>query len=102
MSYSFNDGTGNGSVSTIEGEQMTSGGIAVIQGDSGGPVITLPSTAGDVYAAGMIQGLVSPSSTGSACGPVYFAGSNECSRYVLFTSTRTIVNSISGAALVTG
>lgn len=101
-SVSFNDGTGNGNVSTIEGEQMTSGAIAVIQGDSGGPVIALSSTAGDVYAAGMIQAVAGTTSTGSACGSVYSAGGNLCGKYVLFASMRTIVNSISGAALVTG
>jgi hypothetical protein len=96
----FNDGFGT--FSTIEGVQQTSGGIAVIQGDSGGPVISLAGTVdGQVRAAGMIQGLIG-GTTGAACGPVFDAGGNLCSGTVLFSSMRTVVNSISGAALVTG
>ena len=98
---SFNDGYGT--FDTISGYQESSGNIAVIQGDSGGPVISLASTSsGQVRAAGMIQGEESPFMTGSACGPVYDAGSNECSRTVLFSSMRTIVNNLPGASLLTG
>lgn len=98
---SFNDGFGT--FSTIEGVQQTSGKIAVIQGDSGGPVISLANTSsGQVRAAGMIQGELSPFMTGSACGPVFDAGSNLCSKTVLFSSMRTVVNTISGASLLTG
>jgi hypothetical protein len=101
LRVSFNDGFG--SFLTIEGFQQTSGKIAAIQGDSGGPVISLANTSsGQVRAAGMIQGIVSPFMTGSACGPVFDAGSNKCSRTVLFSSMRTIVNNISGASLLTG
>ena len=101
LRVSFNDGFG--SFSTIEGVQQTSGKIAAIQGDSGGPVISLAGTSsGQVRAAGMIQAVVSPYMTGSACGPVYDDGSNLCSRTVLFSSMRTVVNTISGASLLTG
>jgi hypothetical protein len=102
LSVSFNDGFGT--FSTIEGIQQTSGAIAQIQGDSGGPVISLAGTSsGQVRAAGMIQGFfTSGSMTGAACGPVYDAGANRCSTNVLFSSMRTVVNSISGASLLTG
>jgi hypothetical protein len=93
---SFNDGFG--SFSTIHGTQQNSGQIASIQGDSGGPVLTLAG-AGRVHAAGMDQG----HDLGvSNCGSVHDLGSNTCGRGVFFTSMRTIVNSISGASLVTG
>lgn len=101
LRVSFNDGFGT--FSTIEGVQQSSGAIAVIQGDSGGPVISLAGTvSGQVRAAGMIQGEISPFMTGSACGPVFDAGSNKCSKTVLFSSMRTVVNTISGASLLTG
>lgn len=101
LRVSFNDGFGT--FLTIEGVQQTSGKIAVIQGDSGGPVISLASTSsGQVRAAGMIQGETSPFMTGAACGPVFDAGANECSKTVLFSSMRTVVDSISGASLLTG
>ncbi len=98
---SFNDGSG--SFSTIEGVQQSSGAIAQIQGDSGGPVISLASTSsGQVRAAGMIQGFLGAGMTGSACGAVYDAGGNKCSTNVLFSSMRTVVNGIPGASLRTG
>ena len=101
LRVSFNDGFGT--FSTIEGTQQSSGAIAAIQGDSGGPVISLANTqSGQVRAAGMIQGIESPFMTGSACGPVFDAGSNLCSKKVLFSSMRTIVNNLSGASLLTG
>ena len=96
---SFNDG--QGTFSTIEGVQQTSGKIAQIQGDSGGPVISLANTSsGQVRASGMIQGFLGTGSTGSACGPVYDAGSNRCTANVLFSSMRTVINNISGASLL--
>lgn len=101
LRVSFNDGFGT--FSTIEGVQQTSGKIAQIQGDSGGPVISLAGTSsGQVRAAGMIQGFLGSGMTGSACGPVFDAGSNKCSTNVLFSSMRTVVNSITGASLLTG
>jgi hypothetical protein len=100
LSVSFNDGFGT--FTTIQGVQQTSGAIAVIQGDSGGPVISLAGTVdGQVRAAGMIQGLIG-GTTGAACGRVFDGGGNLCSATVLFSSMRTIVNSISGATLLTG
>ena len=78
LTVSFNDGFG--AFSTLEGVQQTSGKIAQIQGDSGGPVISLASTSsGQVRAAGMIQGFLGSGMTGSACGPVFQGGSNRCS-----------------------
>lgn len=38
----------------------------------------------------------------AAWEPVYDAGSNECSRTVLFSSMRTIVSNLPGASLLTG
>lgn len=95
LSYSFNDGYGT--FSTIQGKQ-TAGSIAAMEGDSGGPVMSLVNTSsGQVRAAGMIQGgdVVSIN-----CGASYFAA--PCSSDVYFSSMRTIVNSISGASLRTG
>lgn len=101
LSVSFNDGYG--SFSTIQGVQQNSGAIANMQGDSGGPVISLTNTSsGQVRAAGMIQGFTGTGMTGSACGPAYDYGSNLCSTNVLFSSMRTVVNSISGGSLLTG
>jgi hypothetical protein len=98
----WNDGTGNGSVETIKGVERRSG-IAVIQGDSGGPVL-VPMGGGypsNIGAAGMIQAVDGTPMYGSSCGPVYDAGNNICTTAVLFTSMRTIVNGIPGASLVT-
>jgi hypothetical protein len=102
LSVSFNDGFG--AFSTIEGVQQAGGAIAQIQGDSGGPVISLTATgSGQVRAAGMIQGFFTAGSmTGAACGPVFDAGGNQCSTNVLFSSMRTVVNTIGGASLHTG
>lgn len=91
----FDDGYGG--FWTIHATQQTAGQIANIQGDSGGPVITLNGTG--VNAAGMIQGW---SDQVSNCGPVHDLGSNICGRGVYFTSMVTIVNSISGGALLVG
>lgn len=99
MKYAFNDG--DGSANNIMGTQQSIGKIAAIQGDSGGPVIYPHSGGTTVGAVGMIQGIVTPMKTGSACGSVRLGGANKCSINVLFTSTRTLVNSLSGASLVT-
>ena len=95
LSVSFNDGYGT--FSTIKADQ-TGGGIAAMEGDSGGPVMSLANTSsGQVRAAGMIQGgdVISIN-----CGASYFA--LACSSDVYFSSMRSIVNSISGASLRTG
>jgi hypothetical protein len=98
---SFNDGIST--FNSIEAYQQSSGAISSIQGDSGGPVISLAGTSsGQVRAAGMIQGFFGSGMTGSACGAVYDGGSNLCSRDVVFTSMRSIVNDLPGASLVTG
>ncbi len=76
-------------------------------GDSGGPVISLAGLpSGDVWAVGMIQAATGTLLSGSAkCGPAFDYGPssepNQCSATVLFTSMRTIVNSLSGASLLT-
>jgi hypothetical protein len=93
LSVLWNDGFGP--ISTIEAYQVD-GGVANVQGDSGGPVL---ATAGPglVHADGMIQAWVYQLSN---CGSVHDPG--ICGNGVLFTSMRTIVNSISGASLRTG
>ena len=97
-SYYWNDGYGW--FYTIEAQQQQGGNIAVIQGDSGGPVY-VGNADGTVAAVGMIQGWNGTAITGSACGSVHDLGSNICSQTVLFSSMRTIANSF-GATLVTG
>ncbi|MCW2931037.1 MAG: hypothetical protein JWM19_1999 [Actinomycetia bacterium] len=100
LRVSFNDGIST--FDAIEAYQQTSGAIANMQGDSGGPVISLASTSsGQVRAAGMIQGFFGTGMTGSACGPVFNLGNNKCSRDVEFTSMRSIVSDL-GASLLTG
>ncbi|MDY6050606.1 MAG: hypothetical protein SPI77_08705 [Corynebacterium sp.] len=91
----INDGYGD-QVPTIKAETDTLG-VAVVAGDSGGPVL-VPLTDGTVGAVGMIQAHTSPAS-----GYVWDARDpNNHGKYdVLFTSTRTIVSSIPGATLVT-
>jgi hypothetical protein len=98
MYYSFDDGWGP-VVSTIRGDQQTAGQIAVIQGDSGGPVFVPYSDGSHVGASGMIQGEVNGDPYN--CGPVHDQGNNFCSPTVLFTSIRTIANAL-GGSLVTG
>lgn len=101
LRVSFNDGIST--FDSIEAYQQSSGAISVIQGDSGGPVISLVNTSpGQVRAAGMIQGFFGAGMTGSACGPVYDGGGNQCSRDLAFTSMRSIVNDLPGASLLTG
>ncbi len=95
LSVSWNDGYG--SFSNIQAEQ-TSGGIASMTGDSGGPVMSLVNTSsGQVRAAGMIQ---SGDNAVIECGASYFIA--PCGPIVLFSSMQTIVNSIPGASLYTG
>lgn len=89
-----------GPLSGIRAE--ASGQIASIQGDSGGPVLFPLSNGGDVLALGILQAISGNLMTGSACGSVRFAGNNQCSVDMIFTSMRAIVNSIGGAQLVTG
>jgi hypothetical protein len=101
---SWNDGFG--SFNNIEAVQQTANAIAVIQGDSGGPVISLAGTSsGQVRAAGMIQAVGGTTHSGTSCGSVFSYGPsnhpNLCSATVLFSSMRTIVNHLSGASLLT-
>lgn len=93
---SFNDGFGT--FHTIKGVQQNSGEIASIEGDSGGPVLSLANVSpGGIRAAGMIQGGEDPHMTN--CGLVFDAG--RCSKIVLFSSMRTVVNTIHDASLLT-
>lgn len=97
MYVSFNDGYGN--VANIRGDQQTAGQIAVIQGDSGGPVFVPNADGTHVGASGMIQGELYGDPYN--CGSVHDQGVNKCSWVVLFTSIRTIANAL-GGSLVTG
>lgn len=82
------------------GIQQTAGRIANMQGDSGGPVISLQSTSsGQVRAAGMIQAYFHTFGSGSACGGAHDSN-NSCGSDVMFTSMRNIANSV-GGSLVT-
>lgn len=92
----WNDGWGG--AWQIEGYQRTAGQYAAIQGDSGGPVL-MPRANGTVGAVGMIQAVLNADTNG--CAPARDLGSNVCSPDVLFTSTRTIANSL-GMSLVIG
>lgn len=92
MYTQFNDEYGT--FSNIQGYR--SAGTAAAKGDSGGPVFTSRSD-GRVGAVGMIQAIGTSHVT---CSSIHDSG-NPCSKYVLFTSMRTIVNTISGAALRT-
>jgi hypothetical protein len=97
LNFYWNDGYGY--ASQMEGYQSVNGQIAAIQGDSGGPVI-VPYGNGSVGAAGMIQAVAGTLYNYGNCGSVRDGGANYCSRYVWFTSTRTIANSL-GMNLVT-
>jgi hypothetical protein len=105
LAVSWNDGFG--SFNTIEAVQQTIRAIATMQGDSGGPVISLANTItnGQVRAAGMIQASEGLMFTNGSCGPAFTYGPsskpNLCSATVLFSSMRTIVSSLSGASLLT-
>ncbi|MCL2653943.1 MAG: S1 family peptidase [Propionibacteriaceae bacterium] len=92
----FNDGSGL--TSMIEAFQKTPGDIAIMHGDSGGPVLVVYAN-GYVGAAGMIQSVQGTGLSGAACGLA--RDPSPCSTGVLFTSMRTIVNSI-GGTIVTG
>lgn len=96
MYYWWNDGYGG--AYNIEAYQTNSADIAAIQGDSGGPVLMPYSSGTTVGAVGMIQAVLN-GWTGN-CGSVHDGGGNVCSRDFLFTSTRTIANSL-GMNLVT-
>ena len=99
MAVSYDDGYG--AAYNIRGDQRTSGGIATMQGDSGGPVFGLVSGQDEVQATGMIQamtGTIYPTGS-SSCGAARDPG-NKCSTGVLFTSERTILNDL-GAQLDT-
>ncbi|WP_354513086.1 hypothetical protein [Paenarthrobacter sp. 4246] len=97
MGHKWNDGYGE--ASQIEGFMQTAGAISAIEGDSGGPVL-VPYGNGTVGAAGMIQAIVWPWTSGAGCGSVRDGGGNLCSGTVWFTSTRTIASSL-GMILVT-
>ncbi|MEO7260728.1 MAG: hypothetical protein ABI047_05655 [Jatrophihabitantaceae bacterium] len=93
LSYWFNDGYGL--VQMIVATQQQSGQIAAATGDSGGPVL-VPYVGGtSVAAAGMMQAIDNL----VGCTPTAFA--TRCGKTVLFTSMRTIVNTLPGASLRT-
>jgi hypothetical protein len=97
MSVSVDDGFGT--FSTIQAQQ-TGGSIAAMEGDSGGPVMSLVNTSsGEVRAAGMIQAINIPTLL-SNCGASYTP--LLCSSIVDFSSMQTIVSTIPGASLYTG
>ncbi|MEN2738459.1 hypothetical protein ABCS02_11755 [Microbacterium sp. X-17] len=101
MSVYWNDGFG--SFSNIRGVQQTSGAIAAIQGDSGGPVF-MPYGGGDaqrVGAVGIIQAAENGSTSG--CGSVHDSG-GICSATILFSSIHTVIlyGGLLNASLVTG
>jgi hypothetical protein len=99
-SGTWNDGYG-GAVLLYYAVQQTPGNIAAIQGDSGGPVMTIAGNGGwDVNAAGMIQWLTYQWQ-GAACGPVRDAGSNYCGATVGFEPFSNVLSSISGSSIVT-
>jgi hypothetical protein len=82
-----------GAILVDTGVEQTSGDIAVIQGDSGGPVMTIAGSS-LVNAAGMIQA-DDETWQGSKCGAVYDAGSNWCSPTVYFEPFSNVLNSFS-------
>lgn len=95
-----------GSFETIEADAQsdTAQGIAAMQGDSGGPVMSLNgTTTGQVKAVGMIQATMdSLTSCGTShnyfnSGPPLFM---TCGKHVLFSSMLTIVKNLSGACLL--
>jgi hypothetical protein len=91
-----------GPITVDKGVQQTSGKIAAIQGDSGGPVMTIAGT-NTVNAAGMIQAVIQ-TWQGAQCGAVYDAGTNWCSPTVYFETFSNVLNSFSslGPILDTG
>lgn len=103
---------GYGPFDVIVARQQSSGKIAVIQGDSGGPVIFPLFCVGgftglcQVKAVGMIQAVSGYEATGPFCGSVHDVGPdaapNICGDTVFFSSMRTIVNGIPGGSLVHG
>ena len=93
LSYWLNDGYGL--VQMIVATQQQSGQIAGALGDSGGPVLVPYIGGTSVGAAGMIQAL------DDIVGCTATAFATTCGKTVLFTSMRTIVNTLPGASLVT-
>jgi len=96
LSYWINDPYGQ--VQTIVGAQQQTGAgvIAAATGDSGGPVLVPYIGGTSVGAAGMMEAI----SDLVGCPATAFAA--PCGRTVYFSSMRTIVNTLSGASLVTG
>jgi len=94
----WDDTTGHGTVSTIIADRVD-GGLAVVSGDSGGPVYA-NKTATQVYAVGMIQasyGAKYPAPCGlTAVKPL------DCSSRVYYTSTNSIITSVPNAQLYYG
>lgn len=90
----WNDGYG--SAEQIEATNPT-GGIAVMAGDSGGPVFTYHTDNVTVGASGMIQYFTG---TASSCGTS--RDPNPCGKTVGFTSVHATVDSILGARLYSG
>ena len=99
VNSSWNDGSG--SEPTITAQRGS--GLAVIQGDSGGPVIYPLSGGSNVYAIGMIQ-YGWGTQLNPDCGPVFAYTTNKCWDGVGFTSVDHILQGInnSTAKLVTG
>lgn len=90
---------GDGSFLSIQAKQQQSTNIAVMAGDSGGPVMTLTgASSGEVLAAGMIENYGLPP---LASCPSNVNLPSPCSLWVYFTSMRSIVKFTSGAQLVT-
>jgi hypothetical protein len=93
LSYWLNDGYGL--VQMIVATQQQSGQIAAAVGDSGGPVLVPYVNGTSVDAARMVQAIDNI----VGCTPTAFA--TQCGKTVLFTSMRTIVNTLPGASLRT-
>jgi len=90
---------GYGTFNTFRATHQNSGSIAVIEGDSGGPVL-VPLSDGGVGAVGMIQGFYGTVMTGASCGSVHDLGNNRCTRAVLFTPYSSIASGFGAALLV--
>lgn len=85
---SFNDGFGT-LANLVHGTQVGTDPIAVIQGDSGGPVLW-PINGTEVYAVGMIQAV---DQYVGYCGPAHDLGGNICGTGVIFTPQDIYQNS---------
>lgn len=93
MNYLQSDGHG-AAVNTILAQQVN-GTIALMDGDSGGPIYQFDGTY--YWAVGMIQGYAGSPLTN--CGNANYATS--CYSQVWFSSVHTILNNIPGATLLT-